>query len=76
MSRCVNRSVRVCGAALLAAIAWLGVPATGEAQTTVTLDAPGTESIDTTIQGGSFVNTNFDRQPLRTRARDYSGQRP
>ncbi len=70
MSRCVHRSVRACGATLLTAIAWLGLPAAGEAQTTVKLDAPGTESIDTTIQGGSFANSNFDRQALMTRASD------
>lgn len=40
------------------------------AQTTVVLDAPDSEVVDTTIRGGSSANTNFDKQVLVTRASD------
>jgi endonuclease/exonuclease/phosphatase family metal-dependent hydrolase len=41
-----------------------------QAQTTVVLDAPNTESIDTTIQGGASASKNYGTQVLMTRASD------
>ena len=46
------------------------VPAMAQAQTTVFLDAPNTESIDTTIQGGASATKNYGTQVLMTRASD------
>jgi endonuclease/exonuclease/phosphatase family metal-dependent hydrolase len=70
MSRRVNTGVRAFGAALFAAAAWLSVPVMAQAQTTVVLDSPGAESVDTMIQGGSSASANFDGDPLATRASD------
>jgi endonuclease/exonuclease/phosphatase family metal-dependent hydrolase len=70
MIRRVNRDLRPCGAVVLAVIAWFGSPASAFAQTTVILDAPGSESVDTTIRGGSYANTNFQNDVLMTRASD------
>jgi endonuclease/exonuclease/phosphatase family metal-dependent hydrolase len=66
----VNRDLRLCGAVVLAVIAYLGSSAPVFAQTTVILDAPGSESIDTTIRGGWYANTNFQNDVLMTRASD------
>jgi endonuclease/exonuclease/phosphatase family metal-dependent hydrolase len=55
---------------LLTAFAWCGAPPVASGQTTVVLDAPDSESIDTMIQGGSSATVNFDGQPLKTRASD------
>jgi endonuclease/exonuclease/phosphatase family metal-dependent hydrolase len=70
MSQCVNRRVRPGVLALLAVVGWWMVPAAAQAQTTVILDAPNTESIDTTIQGGASATRNFGTQVLMTRASD------
>jgi endonuclease/exonuclease/phosphatase family metal-dependent hydrolase len=43
-------------------------PLPAAAQVTVVLDAPGTEAVDTTIQGGSYAATNFATEPLVTRS--------
>jgi endonuclease/exonuclease/phosphatase family metal-dependent hydrolase len=53
-------------ALLLLALAWMAAPAA--AQTTVVLDAPDSEVVDTTIRAGSYANTNLERGPLETRA--------
>ena len=53
---------------LLVALGCVAVPNTTNAQTTVVLDAPDSESIDTTIRGGSYASSNMDGQPLATRA--------
>lgn len=66
----VNRGLRVCGAALVAAAALFVIPASAVGQTTVVLDAPDTESFDTTIRGGSLATTNYGTQQLMTRASD------
>jgi len=44
------------------------------AQTTVTLSAPDTQTIDTTIRDGSFASTNLDAEVLATRvgSTDYN----
>lgn len=70
MNQCVNRRVRPVVLALLAVIGlwWMAPPAA--AQTTVTLDAPDSESIDTTIQGGASANRNYGSSVLMTRASD------
>ena len=68
MSRRVNIGVRIFGTVAFAATAWLGTPARAGAQTTVVLDAPNTEVIDTMIQGGASAATNFDGGRLITRA--------
>ena len=70
MSQCVIRRVRPGVLALLAVVGWWMVPAIAQAQTTVVLDAPNTESIDTTIQGGASATTNYGTQVLMTRASD------
>src|SRR5690349_12697976 len=43
-------------------------PGRAAAQTTVVLDAPGTESIDTMVQGGKSAAKNFKKGHLATRA--------
>jgi endonuclease/exonuclease/phosphatase family metal-dependent hydrolase len=48
----------------------LMAPGRAEAQTTVVLDAPGTESIDTMVQGGKSASKNFKKGHLATRASD------
>src|SRR5687768_8661766 len=70
MIRRVNRDLRLCGAVLLVVTAWLGSSTPALAQTTVILDAPGSESVDTMIRGGSYANTNFQNDVLMTRAAD------
>ena len=70
MNQCVIRRVRPGVLALLAVVGWWMVPAAAQAQTTVILDAPNTESIDTTIQGGASATKNFGTQVLMTRASD------
>jgi len=70
MSQCVNRRVRPGVLALLAVVGWWMVPAAVQAQTTVVLDAPDSESIDTTIQGGAYATTNYGNHVLMTRASD------
>ena len=58
-----NRPARIPSRAsflLLALVAVLGLPAAASAQTTVTLDSPGSElTDDTTIRGGAYAGTNF-----------------
>jgi endonuclease/exonuclease/phosphatase family metal-dependent hydrolase len=74
MSRCVNTGVRTFGIILLAAAALAGAPSRALAQTTVVLDAPDSESVDTVVRGGRYASTNYDKKPLITRAssnRDY-----
>jgi endonuclease/exonuclease/phosphatase family metal-dependent hydrolase len=66
----VNRDLRLWGAVVLVVLAWFGSPAPAVAQTTVILDAPGSESVDTTIRGGSYASTNFQNDVLMTRASD------
>jgi endonuclease/exonuclease/phosphatase family metal-dependent hydrolase len=46
---------------------WASTPA-AYAQTTVVLDTPGREVVDTTIRGGSYADQNFDNDMLVTRA--------
>lgn len=70
MRQPVNRSVCTCALMLIAVITGLGIPARAAAQTTVFLDAPDSEAVDTTIQGGASANMNFDGKPLMTRASD------
>jgi endonuclease/exonuclease/phosphatase family metal-dependent hydrolase len=70
MSQCVHRRVRPGVLALLAVVGWWMVPAAVEAQTTVVLDSPNTESIDTTIRGGAYAKENYGSQVLMTRASD------
>lgn len=67
MSQRGNRSVSMCVAMLMA---FCLIPGMAGAQSTVVLDAPLTESIDTAIQGGASANTNFNGKPLMTRASD------
>jgi endonuclease/exonuclease/phosphatase family metal-dependent hydrolase len=67
MSQRGNRSVSTCVATLMAICL---IPGLAGAQTTVILDAPLTESVDTAIQGGASANTNFNGKPLMTRASD------
>jgi endonuclease/exonuclease/phosphatase family metal-dependent hydrolase len=69
MSRCVFHGARVtiAGVGLMAGLA---AAAPASAQTTVVLDAPGREVVDTTIRGGSYANANFDGGDLETRASD------
>src|SRR5687768_8256124 len=67
MSRRVDIRPRF-GALLLAIVVVLGAPGRTDAQTTVVLDAPGSEAIDTMVQGGSSASINFDGHPLATRA--------
>ena len=67
MARRVCFDVRSAAIALvMAAAVTTALPAA--AQTTIVLDAPGTEVVDTTIQGGSYAATNFANGPLLTRA--------
>jgi endonuclease/exonuclease/phosphatase family metal-dependent hydrolase len=68
MSRRVIRGVRVLRSGLLAAAVVASIPAGAQAQTTVVLDAPGTEAVDTTVRGGEYAGTNYDDEPLMTRA--------
>jgi endonuclease/exonuclease/phosphatase family metal-dependent hydrolase len=70
MIRRVNRDLRLYVAVVLIVIGWLGSPSPAFAQTTVILDAPGSESVDTTIRGGSYASTNFQNDVLMTRASD------
>ncbi len=53
---------------LLAAAALAAAPSKAVAQTTVVLDAPDSESIDTVVRGGSYASNNYDKKPLVTRA--------
>jgi endonuclease/exonuclease/phosphatase family metal-dependent hydrolase len=69
MSQRGNRRVSTC-VAMLAVCVCLGIPVLAGAQTTVVLDAPLTESIDTAIKGGASANINFNGKPLMTRASD------
>jgi endonuclease/exonuclease/phosphatase family metal-dependent hydrolase len=50
------------------AAAALCLPARAHAQTTLVLDAPDSEVVDTFIQGGSSANKNFDGSILAVRA--------
>jgi endonuclease/exonuclease/phosphatase family metal-dependent hydrolase len=59
-----KRLATLTSVAALCAVAFTG---TAAAQTTVTLNQPGTVT-DTTIRNGSYANTNLDGQPLVTRA--------
>jgi endonuclease/exonuclease/phosphatase family metal-dependent hydrolase len=65
MSRRVCSFVRSLAPAVLALV-WLAAPAA--AQTTVVLDAPDSEVVDTTIRAGSYANTTLEYEPLVTRA--------
>ena len=69
MSRRVCSGVRafVASAALFAGLVWAG-PAV--AQTTVVLDAPDSEVVDTTIRAGSYASKNLNGDSLITRASD------
>src|ERR1051325_11286798 len=68
MSRRVYFDVRTAIAGLaMAAGLWGSTPA-AYAQTTVVLDTPDREVVDTTIRGGSYANDNFDDDTLARRA--------
>jgi endonuclease/exonuclease/phosphatase family metal-dependent hydrolase len=56
---------------VFAVLAVLAAPSLADAQTTVVLDAPGTDVVDTTIRGGSYASTNFDDDVLVTRSSIY-----
>ena len=45
-------------------------PLAADAQTTVVLDAPDSEVVDTTIRGGSYAGKVLENEPLSTRASD------
>jgi endonuclease/exonuclease/phosphatase family metal-dependent hydrolase len=53
---------------VLAAVFFACAPEVAQAQTTVVLDAPGTESIDTTVRGGTYASVNYGSGTLQTRA--------
>jgi endonuclease/exonuclease/phosphatase family metal-dependent hydrolase len=57
MRNSFTRTLRTTAFALVATAASL---ATAQAQTTLTLDVPGTQVTDVTIQAGSSANTNFN----------------
>jgi endonuclease/exonuclease/phosphatase family metal-dependent hydrolase len=75
MSQRGNRRVSTCVAMLIAMCTCMTVPGLAGAQTTVVLDAPLTESVDTAIQGGASANVNFNGKPLMTRASDNADYR-
>ena len=68
MSRrvCFDARTAIAGLAMAAGL-WASTPA-AYAQTTVVLDTPEREVVDTTIRGGSYANKNFDDDILVTRA--------
>jgi endonuclease/exonuclease/phosphatase family metal-dependent hydrolase len=55
---------------LVAAICVGVLPIAAHAQTTVVLDAPDSEVVDTTIRGGSYAAKVLEKEPLTTRASD------
>ena len=65
MSRFDTIRVRTALAVTAALVLWTG---SAFAQTTVVLDAPDTESVDTAVRGGSHASTNFDSYDLGTSA--------
>ncbi len=67
MSRSVNLGVRTVGVAAVATMLFLA-PSSAAAQTTVVLDAPGTEVTDAYIRGGSHANTVHNTDALATKA--------
>ena len=58
------------GASWMAAIAMMLMAPVAGAQTTLVLDAPDTEVVDTTIRDGSYASTNQDGGLLMTRESD------
>ena len=60
----MRSGVRGIAAAVIAASAMTG---TAAAQTTVVLNAGGSQVTDTTLRGGAYAGTNYDGQPLITR---------
>ena len=67
MSLGVTGRVRTCGVIAVAMLA-LGLPARAHAQTTLVLQAPDTQSVDTFIRGGSYAGKNYNGSILVTRA--------
>jgi endonuclease/exonuclease/phosphatase family metal-dependent hydrolase len=65
MSRRVRSFVR-CFAPAVLTLLWIAGPA--GAQTTVVLDAPDSEVVDTTIRAGAYANSSLESGPLVTRA--------
>jgi endonuclease/exonuclease/phosphatase family metal-dependent hydrolase len=53
---------------VLAALVSVCAPVMAQAQTTVVLDAPDSESIDTVVRGGAYASTNYGSGVLLTRA--------
>ncbi len=71
MSRCVTSGARTFTTSLLFTTVLSGLPFMAQAQTTVVLDAPNTQVVDTMVRGGNDASTNFDGQDLMTRSSDY-----
>ena len=67
MSLGVTRRVRTYAVVAIATLA-LCLPARAHAQTTLVLQAPDTDSVDTFIRGGSYAGNNYDGGILVTRA--------
>ena len=67
MSLGVTRRVRTYAGVAIATVA-LCLPARAHAQTTLVLQAPDTDSVDTFIRGGSYAGKNYDGGILVTRA--------
>ena len=72
MSRFDTLRVRTGVAVFTSFMLWAGA---GHAQTTVVLDAPDSESVDTAIRDGSYSSTNLDRGDLATRASSTASNR-
>ncbi len=68
MGQFITIGVRVLAAASLAVFFSVASPVLAQAQTTVVLRAPGSESIDTMVQGGKSAGKNFKKALLATRA--------
>jgi endonuclease/exonuclease/phosphatase family metal-dependent hydrolase len=68
MNERVTIGVRTLGAVALAAVVFACASGVAQAQTTVVLDAPGSESIDTMVRGGSYASKNYGSASLETRA--------
>ena len=63
-----RRCARVVSASLLALLSCLGAPSALHAQTTVLLNVPDTQVIDTTIRSGSYSTYNHNNAVLVTRS--------
>ena len=59
-------------AVIACAVVALAIPRRAHAQTTLVLDAPDSESVDTFIRGGSYAGHNYNGSILVTRASDTS----